>query len=219
MLNGGFEEWDGEGKELEPCHWNSYMSADGTGMAFVAGKAQQVDSSLDVRPGSKGRYSVCVYSRSVMGIVVNGNLTTGRVYIGSTSTQSKDNYNFTACSLPDFQQQLTSKPDSIRFWAKFVCPDSTQNARMNAIIHDDYNYRDPAVKDEEKHLVGKAIQRFTTKSGGWYCYTVPFVYRDSAPEPRYILISFTTNQVAGKGSANDKLYLDDVELVYSGQNR
>ena len=219
ILNGDFECWEGSGKELEPCHWNSYMSADGTGLAIMAGKAQQVDSSSDVRPGSEGRYSVCVYARSVLGVVANGNLTTGRVFMGSTSVQSKDNYNFTACRLPDFNQQLTTKPDAIRFWAKFDCPDAAQCARMSAIIHDDYNYRDPEVDEEASHAVGMAVLEFTAKSGGWYCYTVPFEYVNPTIQPKYILISFTTNRDAGKGSGKDRLYLDDVELMYSVQNR
>lgn len=218
LLNGGFEEWEGSGKELEPCHWNSYMSADGTGLAFTAGKAQQVDSSSDVRPGSGGHLSVCVQARSVMGVVANGNLTTGRVYIGSASVQSRDNYNFTSCRLSGFHQQLTVRPDSIRFWAKFNCPDAAQHARMSAIIHDDYDYRDPETEEELSHAVGKAVLEFTAKSGGWYCYTVPFDYDYPATQPKYILISFTTNREAGKGSGKDRLYLDDVELVYNGSH-
>ena len=218
LLNGGFEEWEGSGKEAEPCHWNSYMSADGTGLAFVAGRAQQVESSSDVRPGSEGRFSACVYARTVMGVVANGNLTTGRVYIGSTSVQSNDNYNFTDCRLPDFHQKLTARPDFIRFWAKFDCPDATQYARMSAIIHDDYDYRDPESVEEESHAVGKAVLEFTAQSGEWCCYTVPFAYGYPSTQPKYILISFTTNREAGKGSGKDRLYLDDVELVYSSSH-
>lgn len=219
IQNGDFECWEGSGNELEPCHWNSYMSADGTGLAFMAGKAQQVDSSSDVRPGSEGHYSVCVYARSVMGVVANGNLTTGRVYIGSTSVQSKDNYNYSSCNSPDFHQVLTARPDAIRFWAKFDCPDTAQYARMSAIIHDRYNYRDPEVDDEASHAVGMAVLEFAAKSGGWCCYTVPFEYVNPTIQPKYILISFTTNRDAGKGSGKDRLYLDDVELLYAVQNR
>jgi len=219
ILNGGFEDWEGEGKEMEPCHWNSYMSADGTGVAYIAGKAQQVTVSSDVRPGTEGGSSVCIFARSVMGVVANGNITTGRIYMGSTSVQSKDNYNYSSCRLPDFHHVLTARPDSIRFWAKFDCPDAAQYARMSAIIHDDYDYRDPEVDDELAHAYGKAVLEFTAKSGGWYCYTVPFHYGCPAARPKYILISFTTNREAGKGSGKDKLYLDDVELVYADQKR
>lgn len=219
IQNGGFECWDGSGKESEPCHWNFYMSADGTGVAFMAGKAQQVEPSSDVRPGSEGCYSVCVYARSVLGVVANGNLTTGRVHIGSTSVQSKDNYNYSSCNSSDFRQVLTTRPDAIRFWAKFDCPDTAQYARMSAIIHDNYDYCDPEVEDEVSHAVGKAVLEFTAKSGGWYCYTVPFEYVNPANQPKYILVSFTTNRDAGKGSGKDRLYLDDVELLYAVQNR
>ena len=44
---------------------------------------------------SNGMYSARVYSKSTLGIVANGNLTLGRINMGSSTPSSPDNYNFT----------------------------------------------------------------------------------------------------------------------------
>lgn len=215
LFNGGFEDWHGSGKEAEPVHWHSFMSADGEGFAYTAARAQQVEESTDVRPGSEGKHSVCIYARSILGIIANGNLTTGRIHVGSSNADDESNYNFTQRSNGDFCQILTSRPDSIRFWAKFSCPDGEQKARMSAILHDDCNYRDPeASSDDLLHAVAKACLEFTG-DGEWHCHTLPFDYSYAAAEPHFLLISFTTNAVHGKGSKKDRLWIDDVELVYA----
>ena len=215
LVNGGFEQWEGTGKEVEPVQWNSYMSGTGEGIAYTAGRAQQVAPSDDVRPGSEGVRSVCIYARSVMGVVANGNLTTGQVHMGSaTASNTEANYNFTQLNHADFHQRLTVKPDSIRFWAKFVCPDAKQYARMSAIVHDAYPVKDPSVQDDLPHIVTKASLDFQTSKGEWVCYTVPFENVHSDLSPEYILITFTTNREPGKGSKSDKLYVDDVSLMY-----
>ena len=215
LYNGGFEDWHGSDKEAEPVHWHSFMSADGDGLAYAAARAQQVQLSTDVRPGSEGKTSVCIYARSILGIIANGNLTTGRIHVGSANADDASNYNFTQRSNENFCQILTAKPDSIRFWAKFECPDAEQKARMSAIIHDAYDYRDPEASGDLVHAVGKACHEFTKGDGEWHCYTLPFDYSYAAAEPHFLLISFTTNAVHGKGSKKDKLYIDDVELVYA----
>ncbi len=219
LLNGGFEDWEGSGKEAEPAHWNSFMSAEGSGMAYDAGKSQQVRESSDIRPGSSGKKSVCIYARSVLGVIANGNLTTGRIHIGSVKAESSNNYNITRTVNSDYHQLLTSKPDSIRFWAKFVCEDKKQCARMNAVIHDSCDYRDPETSGMSSHVVAKTECEFSTQNGDWKCYTVPFDYDYPSTEARYILLTFTTNKVAGKGGKDDELYVDDVELIYSESNK
>lgn len=215
LVNGGFEEWEGSGKETEPVQWNSYVSGTGEGIAYTAGRVQQIAPSNDTRPGSEGVSSVCIYTRSVLGVVANGNLTTGQVHMGSTTAADKSNYNFSQINHADYCQRLTAKPDSIRFWAKFTCPDAQQYARMSALVHDAYPVRDPYIQEDLPHIVAKAACEFQTGTGEWKCYTVPF--EDVYPElsPKYIILTFTTNKIPGKGSKNDKLYVDDVSLVYN----
>ena len=214
ILNGGFEEWEGSGKEEEPCHWNSFMSAATSGLTAM-GKAQQVKPSSEVRPGSAGNKSVCIYARSIIGVIANGTLTTGQIHMGSTSPGNANNYNITRSNNADFHQIVTTCPDSIRFWVKFKCEDANQLARMSATLHDSCDYRDPETASDAVHVVAKAYREFSTQQGEWVRLTVPFSYQNSGLSPKYMLITFTTNKDAGKGHATDSLLIDDVELIYS----
>ena len=215
LLNGDFEEWEGSGKEIEPCHWNSFMSASGSGMAYSAGRGQQVDVSNETRPGSIGSKSACIFTRSILGVIANGNLTTGQINIGGVSATSSKNYNISRANNADYHQVITSKPDSIRFWSKFKCVDASQCARMSATIHDSCDYRDPETSADAVHVVGKAYCEFTARQGEWIWHTVPFDYGYPSQTPKYILITFTTNKVPGSGNNNDTLWVDDVELIYN----
>lgn len=225
LPNGGFENWDG-GSNNEPKNWNAFPSAI-CDLSFPASagcssaKAKRHDKSTDVRPGSDGKYSCKIYATEIkiLGktIVANGIITTGQVRIGSATASSSENYNITRISNSEYRQALNAMPDSIRFWAKFKCPSSSQQARMNAVIHDSYGYRDPSNSDGNayKHVVAKAVLNFNRGDQGWKQYSVPFSYNYPATVPRYILLTFTTNKEAGKGSKNDILYIDDVEFVYN----
>lgn len=225
LPNGGFELWDGNGNNDEPAYWNGFPSAAcniaiGCNMAT----ATRHSRSTDIRPGSTGSYSCKIFATEInilgSSIIANGNITTGQIRIGSTTASNSENYNITRTSNSQFRQELNSMPDSIRFWVKFQCPSSTQEARVNAVIHDNYDYRDPQGSDPNArdHIVGRATMNFTRGTQTWIQYSAPFVYDNTyypATTPSYILLTFTTNKEPGKGSANDILYIDDIELVYN----
>lgn len=219
LPNGGFEIWDGTDSDDEPTNWNSFPSAECT--LFVGcgtATATRHTKSTDNRPGSEGNYSCKIYSTSALGIIANGNISTGQIRIGSTTpTNFSQNYNITRSSDANYRQAINAKPDSIRFWAKFVCPSTTQNARMHAVIHDNYNYKDPEDGDANagEHVVAHAVDNFTRGSQEWTLYSIPFDYNYPADEPSFILLTFTTNMVAGQGSTSDALFIDDVEFVYN----
>ncbi len=224
--NGGFENWDGSGADDEPSYWNAFPSAqcDLTGFAAwgcSSATATRHVKSSDVRPGSSGAYSCKIFATeiSILGttIVANGNLTTGQIRIGSTTPTNPENYNITRAGNSVFSQALNAKPDSLVFWAKFECPSANQEARMSAIIHDDYSYRDPSGSDANApaHRVAVAERNFKRGNQTWQRYSIPFNYSFPADNPYYILLSFTTNKKPGEGSSNDALYIDDVELVYN----
>jgi hypothetical protein len=225
LPNGGFELWNGNGSDDEPKHWNGFPSAKcdiniGCNLATSTRHAK----STDTRPGSTGEYSCKIFATEInilgKSITANGTLSTGRIRVGSSNTSSFENYNFTLTSNPRFNQPLHAMPDSIRFWAKFVCSDSKQEARMNAVVHDNYDYRDPQVSDvnAKDHVVGRATLNFPNNNNEWKLYSIPFNYNDTyypATSPAYILLTFTTNKEPGGGSKNDALYIDDVELIYN----
>lgn len=226
LPNAGFENWDGTNSDDEPSHWNGFPTAecDLTGLAALGcGTATETRhaKSSDTRPGSDGSYSCKIFATeiNILGnnITANGNITTGQIRIGSTTATNAENYNISRIAESEFSQALNAKPDSIVFWAKFVCPSASQEARVNAVIHDSYNYRDPNGSDPNAndHIVGIAVHNFQRNDQAWHRYAVPFNYSYPANDAEYILISFTTNKNAGEGSEDDILYIDDIEMIYN----
>ena len=133
--NGDMEAWDNLGAAAEePANWNSFMTATG-GLAFFG--SQQVEQSTNVPSSSNGMYSARVFSKSTLGIVANGNLTLGRINMGSSTPSSPDNYNFTSTGDSDFSQALTASPDSLVFWVNYNANNSSDSARVRAVIHDE----------------------------------------------------------------------------------
>ncbi|HOK37943.1 MAG TPA: PCMD domain-containing protein [Bacteroidales bacterium] len=216
IINGGFENWDSSSTDAEPVCWNGFTSAD-CSLFIGCGSATQArhSKSTDVRPGSTGLYSLKIFATSTLGIIANGTITTGKIKIGSTNPNHSSNYNVTLQEIADFNHPLNSKPDSLVFWAKFICPSETQTARVSAVIHDNYNYRDPEDSQSSQHVVAKAVHNFTRETQNWRRFSIPFDYNFPSNNPKYILLTFTTNSIAGEGSTNDALFIDDVELIYN----
>lgn len=211
--NGSMENWDNLGSnDEEPSNWNSFMTASG-GLSLFASK--QVEQSSDIRSGASGMYSARVFSKSTIGIIANGNLTLGRINMGSSTPNSTSNYNYTDTGNSDFSQQLNSSPDSIAFWVKYNNSSSSDLARIKAIIHDDYDYVDPMTSESEPHVVADAALNFESTNDSWVRKSVPFDYVGPSTTPEYILVTFTTNMIPGGGSNGDEIFIDDVELIYN----
>ncbi len=211
--NGSMEEWDNLGSiNEEPSNWNSFMTASG-GLSLFASK--QVEQSTDIRSGASGMYSARVFSKSTIGIIANGNLTLGRINMGSSTPSSTSNYNYTVTGNSDFSQQLNASPDSIVFWVKYNNSSSSDLARIKAIIHDDFDYVDPMTTESETHVVADAALNFESTDGSWVRKSIAFDYVGPATTPEYILVTFTTNMIPGGGSDGDEIFIDDIELIYS----
>lgn len=215
--NGGFEVWETIPGGSEPENWNSFLTGGGT----LSNMAQnQIASSTDVRPGSSGTKSAYIWSNKIAGIIANGNMTIGKINMGAVQPSHADNYNRTIRSNPDFNQPLTDSPTGIKFWVKFTPKSDTDgsgnpyNARMKATIHDDYDYRDPEDATSQDHVVATAVLNYPSTNGEWVEMIVPFTYNGPATDPHYILVTFATNEIPGGGKENDKVWIDDVELLY-----
>lgn len=226
LPNPGFEIWDNNAASNndEPTNWNGFPSSNCT-VTIGCGTAQKTrhKRSTDVRSGSTGNYSCLIYATVVNlgflgSVTANGNLTTGQINIGDTEADNASaNYNFTKRETAGLNQPFHGKPDSISFWTKFSCPSSSQYARMSCMIHDDYNEHDPALTTEQQnHLVGTVVREFQ-KTNGWVEFRVPIDYNHPATDPQYILMTFTTNKVAGEGSAKDSLWIDDITMIYHAE--
>ena len=217
LPNPGFEQWDNTNLNAEPTQWNSFATSDGT-WASLASSPHHYHRNGG-RPGTAGSSYLTIYSTSIMGIVANGNMTTGRMHVGSMSASSSDNYNYTQRSNSSHCQPFHGTPDSMYIWVSFYAAQSTSLAQVTAVIHGDNDFRSPNYEDNPAFYCGKAITRFarTTASSSsmtWEQIKVPFVY-DGATTPQYMLLSMTTNFNPGAGSANDSLSIDDIEFIYS----
>jgi hypothetical protein len=214
--NGGFENWDNLGSNsVEPASWNSFMTANSTWLTSF-GKKKRVDRSNVKRPGSAGTYSAIIWSTNETVAIANGNLTCGKINMGSTNATDPSNYNYTASTESGFNHSFIGHPDSLVVWLRFKpASGGAEQARMNAVIHDSYDLKDPADAGSTSHVVGSATLNFPKTSGLWVRKSIPFVYSGPATTSAYILISFTTNMTPGGGSAGDSLYIDDLEVIYN----
>jgi len=220
--NGDFEDWSGvTGSNHAPTNWNSFETGEGS-LASMS-SAQQVQVAEDHRPGSNGLYCADIWSRSVFGVVAQGNLTTGCINAGAMSAADKGNYNYSKTSDSKKSETLSKVPTAIRFWAKFVpaaINSEHPNAHMEAVVHDNakyITYSSPSYESaaEKAHAIAKAKKDFPTTNGEWTEFIAPFELTGNAADGQlYIIVNLATNADPGQGQAGDHLYIDDVELLY-----
>lgn len=210
--NSDFESWENVAGYTEPVNWNSFLTAQGT---WSGAADNQIEASTDVRPGSTGTKSCRIFARSAFGIIANGNVTLGRINMGSTSPTNSSNYNISLTSDANFSEAFTGAPDSIIFWVKFSSSANADSARMKAVIHDAYNFRDPEDAASLTHIRATAVRNFARTNSSWVRVSVPFVSVNSGITASYILVTFTTNKTPGGGSASDVLLIDDMTLHYN----
>ena len=111
--NSDFENWDNLGSnQEEPTNWSSFKTATGSFSAFAS---KQVERSTAIRSGATGNYCARIWSKSTLGIMANGVLTTGRMNMGSSSLSSPDNFNYTLLGDAAFSESITKAPASIVF--------------------------------------------------------------------------------------------------------
>lgn len=231
LRNSGFEEpWieykgSKTGTVLQPSGWHSFPSASGS-MAGTANAKNEprVVSSKDIRPGSTGEASIVFYPRTVLGIIANGNLTTGRINAGSfIATDAKGNYNYTDTKEgSDFCNPFAGHPDSVSVWVKYTPAKDDSNARLNIVLHDKGYYQDPVADPATKEIVvAQANLDYPTTEKKWKRLSIPFTYTEQFAAGKvksaYALASFSTSSVAGGGAATDSVYIDDIEMIYNSE--
>ena len=221
--NSNFESFHDDGaKGVEPVAWHSFKSATGSWAGFAQGKVSQSDV---VRPGTNGKSSALVESGSVLGIVNNGTLTTGRLNAGSMSATNTANHASLDMSTTDkdkngdpFYTIMNGRPDSVAVWVKFKQGKTNSAhpyATLSAIITDGTYYQDPEDKTYTNKMAEARNNTIATNSGEWQRLSIPFTYLDESIQPKAIMMTASTNADAGQGSDGDKLYLDDLSLIYN----
>ena len=128
LLNAGFEQWDG-GSGSEPTHWNTFESSDGTYASMASDNHHYRRAGH--RTGGSGSYYLTIYTKSIMGVKANGNMTTGRIHAGSMSAGSSSNYNYTQRSNSDHSQPFTATPDSMYLWVSFYAGSGSSTAQVS----------------------------------------------------------------------------------------
>ena len=202
LPNGNFESWSNG----IPTGWNTFNSATGTYASFASSNHHSQET------GHSGNYCVKIYSTSILGVVANGNMTTGRINAGAMSAASSSNYNFSDRS-NSYAQVFNGTPDSMYVWTKMTAASSSTQATVRAYIHGNTNFIDPNDCNTPSLYKGKAAVIFTPHST-WTQQKTAFIY-DGSSSVNYILITMTTNITPGSGAANDAVYVDDLEFIYS----
>lgn len=202
LPNGNFESWNNN----VPSGWNTFNSATGTYASFASSNHHSQET------GHSGNYCVKIYSTSILGVVANGNMTTGRINAGAMSAASSSNYNFSDRS-NSYAQVFNGTPDSMYVWTKMTAASSSTQATVRAYIHGNTDFIDPNDCNTPSLYKGKAAVIFTPHST-WTQQKTAFIY-DGSSSVNYILITMTTNITPGSGAANDAVYVDDLEFIYS----
>ena len=220
-----FEEWETVSDSyVEPKNWNSFMTAEAKSNTLKKYLQNQISQSGEKRPGTTGSYSARIFSTGtnilITTIIANGNLTTGRIYAGSTTPNNDGNYNFTKRDDSNFNTPLTTIPDSLTVWVAFKPKNASKgNARITTTIHGDTDMKQLAKSgDSPANMVcataNQEIASTSTSAVVWKRVTIPFT-AGSHNDPRYILTTFNTNATPGGGSSGDELYVDDICLIYN----
>lgn len=218
--NSDFEqEWVKLGEKTEPGHgWYSFVSAGGSFAAAAPNTTTQVE-------GYNSAKAVSINSQRILFAKANGNLTTGKINMGSWTPTNEANYNYTSRSTEDGNCPFVGIPDTVRCYAKFTRGGEGYNAAGTFIVHGDVDFKDPHESSENiaTYEVARAVLDIAP-STDWQPVTASFTYSKTAEQiesaaelqTRYMLASFTTNPTPG-GSAGDELIIDNVELIYNSQ--
>ena len=219
LRNADFEDWT-VAATGEPPGWNSFASANCEiggilgGISCSAAKSTHHTRVNGGRTGSTGQYYFRIWSTATLGIVANGNITSGIIHVGSTTATDTSNYNNTRRSDSKYSQVFRGTPDSMYVWVKFHAASTSSLARISTLIHGNTDFKDPNDAGDPNNYKGKAILQFPPTNGQWELKKIPFVY-DGNSTAEYIIVTFTTNATPGGGAANDSLCIDDIEFIYS----
>ena len=210
--NYDFEKWNNVGsKNEEPDSWHSFKTSTGP---FHYMLMQQVERHTEIRPESKGKYSARIFSRSIVGITANGNLTNGRLNAGSMFPAGKNNNNYTQRN-SEFCTEIKGIPDSLTVWVRLKTKDEKSYGRIMSYVHGDADFVCLTGGWEPYNMLCAQVE-YEFPSTEWKRLSLPFKdYTHLCDEPHYILTSFTTNKRAGEGDAGDEMLVDDLYLIYN----
>ena len=206
--NADFENW-GETALAET--WNSFESATGSLASFasMSPKPEKIE-------GFEG-WGVRIKSQDLSMAYANGNITTGRINMGSTSPANAANYNFTDLNDARGNLPFTGTPDAFEVYARFTPGTAKQEGtvlqgRVQLIVHGAVAYHDPELSEQAANKIASASVLIPA-TADWTKFTGKFSYTGNESDNLYLLASATTNPVPG-ASKDDQLDLDNIKLIY-----
>lgn len=218
--NSDFETWGNSSGE--PRYWHGFKSAKGTWAGMAKGT---LASSTDKHGGN---YSAVVTSGKVLTVINNGTMTNGQLQAASTTASNTGNHSEMDKSSDatdnygdKYYTPISGKPDALKLWLKFTqgtAQTTYKYSTVSAILFDGSYYQDP--EDKTYTNVAAKAQNKQITTGGWRELTIPFDYASYASNNASIaaiLMTVSTNATPGKGSSGDKVWIDDVELVYNSE--
>ncbi len=205
LLNAGFETWGGLGTGTEePDEWSSIKTSDGG--TVVNNFAPQVCWRSD--DGHTGSFSLNVRTVTSLIGAANGIVTCGRVHAELDPANGRV---FTEATDPQWNQLLTSRPDSLVGWYKTtVMPGD--HPTVDAIVHTG------AGSIPENGTIGNWVGAASWDApsatvGEWTRFSVPFNYF-SAGAPEYLLMVMTSGDSLISQIGTQSWY-DDIALIYN----
>ncbi|MCB9169622.1 MAG: hypothetical protein H6597_00240 [Flavobacteriales bacterium] len=209
MSNSGFENWQGLGSgSEEPSEWSSIKTSDGG--SLVNNTAPQVCWQA----GNAHSGSYCVDLKTAATIIpnlnANGTLTNGRVH--ATLIDPAAGYVFTDAGNTDWNQAMTSRPDSLVGWFR-TAPVGADHGKVEAVLHVNDGKLPP--NGTEGNFIARA--RWDAAPGAtvssWTRFSVPFTYYN-ANTPQWILMVLTSGDSLNT-LVNTEAWYDDIALIYN----
>ena len=206
--NSDFENW---GETALAEGWNSFESAAGTFASFAS-----MSPMPEKIEGVEGN-GVRLKSKDLWVAYANGNMTTGRINMGSTNAADASNFNFTDRTDVNANLPFAGEPDAFEVYARFTPGTAKEEGtelqgRVQIIMHGDAAYHDPELSELDAEKIASASVLIPA-TAEWTKFTGEFSYTGNESDKRYILASATTNPVPG-ASKDDQLDLDNLKLVY-----
>jgi hypothetical protein len=209
--NADFENWTSTtNNDAVPANWHTFntMQCDLPWYVRIGCSTAKTNHSNRVtRDG--GGYALEMYAKKVMDVIANGAMTTGRTRVASTDAGNSENYNYDP---DDYRWTFHGRPDSISFYARSNGGISG-NALFKVFIHDGNTFYDKANGFLEGTCYGSMIYAFHPTSS-WSRFVKAVSWSNTTATPQLILGSFSTNEVAGAGSEDDKLHVDALRCIY-----
>ena len=213
LPNSDMEDWNSS-YQNEPNRWHGFKSASGNYASFSPALLGQ---SEDIHEGANGQFSAMITAKNAFGTIANGTMTNGRLNAGAMSASDTRNHAEMDKSkgTNDFYMPLYAKPDKFNVWLKCTNSNANHQANVSVKTFDGTYYQEPV--DKEYTNLSGSIVGGQISNCDWTLYSFPFDYDSYAAnnaESKAIFVTFSTNATPGQGSANDILYIDDIELVY-----